>query len=242
VTSPTRGLLVVYAKCIRSADGPEWDAWEDDTHLPALCARGGPWAATRFELTARPAPGMPGIGFTHVTVHELDAIDLCTQAERALSADDTLRAAGRMHPAHVTVGADVYEAHGAHGSKPPPSEARRGHILAQVLCSDPAREAEWDAWYDDVHVPDMLSCGAFGAMSRWVRAPRAPHAANFLTLYDVATDTVGEAVTRSAAVLAEVVAAGRKHPAHAGALTVTLVPTGRHGAAGVRRADVGDAR
>ena len=98
-----------------------------------------------------------------------------------------------------------------------------------MLCNDPAREAEWDAWYDEQHVPDMLSCGAFSAMSRWERTPRARVGSNFLTLYDVATDTVDEAVQRSAVTLAEIVAAGRKHETHAGALTVTLQPAGRHG-------------
>jgi hypothetical protein len=110
-----------------------------------------------------------------------------------------------------------------------------GHILTHVLCNDPAREAEWDAWYDDQHVPDMLSCGAFGAMSRWERTPRARVGSNFLTLYDVATDTVDEAVQRSAATLAEIVGAGRKHETHAGGLTVTLRPVGRHGGGGFRR-------
>ena len=60
---------------------------------------------------------------------------------------------------------------------------------------------------------------------------------NFLTLYDVATDTVDEAVQRSAVTLAEIVAAGRKHETHAGALTVTLHPAGRHGGAGYRPGD-----
>jgi hypothetical protein len=111
----------------------------------------------------------------------------------------------------------------------------RGHILTNVLCNDPAREAEWDAWYDEQHVPDMLSCGAFGAMSRWLRTPRRRAGSNFLTLYDVSTETVEEAVQRSAATLAEIVAAGRKHETHAGALTVTLRPTGRYAGAGFRR-------
>ena len=104
-----------------------------------------------------------------------------------------------------------------------------------MLCNDPAREAEWDAWYDEQHVPDMLSCGAFGAMSRWRRTPRTRVGSNFLTLYDVSTETVDEAVERSAATLAEIVAAGRKHETHTGALTVTLRPTGRHAGAGFRR-------
>jgi hypothetical protein len=231
----TTGLLVLYAKCIRAPDEAAWSEWEDDVHVPALCDADGPWVATRFELTARPQPGMPGIGFTHVTIYELDDTDVAAQATRALDADDALRAAGRMHGAHAGIGADVFCAHGPFGVKREPSTELRGHILTNVLCNDPAREAEWDAWYDEQHVPDMLTCGAFSAMSRWERTPRSRIGANFLTLYDVATDTVEEAVQRSATTLAEIVAAGRKHETHAGALTVTLRPSGRHGAAGYRR-------
>jgi hypothetical protein len=225
----------MYAKCIRGPEEPHWDVWEDDVHIPALCAAGGPWVASRFELTARPEPGMPGIGFTHVTIYELDDADVGLQAARTLDADDALRAAGRAHTAHVTVGADVFTAHGPFGDKPEPSSALHGHILTHVLCNDPAREGEWDAWYDEQHVPDMLGCGAFGAMSRWQRTPRVRVGSNFLTLYDVATDTVDEAVQRSAVALAEIVVGGRKHETHTGGLTVTLRPAGRHGGGGYRR-------
>lgn len=225
----------MYAKCIRAPEEPVWYEWEDDVHVPALCTAGGPWVATRFELTTRPQPGMPALGFTHVTIYELDDADVAAQAACTLDADDALRAAGRMHAAHAAVGADVFTAHGRSGHKPEPSPALRGHILTNVLCNDPSREDEWDAWYDEQHVPDMLSCGAFGAMSRWQRTPRARVGSNFLTLYDVSTDTVDEAVERSAVRLAELVAAGRKHETHTGALTVTLRPTGRHGGEGFRR-------
>jgi hypothetical protein len=231
----TRGLLVVHAKCVRADAEPDWNAWEDDVHLPASCGPGGAWAATRFELTARPEAGRPGVGFTHVTVLELDEHDVGAQAARVLAVDDALRADGRFHPAHATIAAEAYVAHGPHGTKPAPSASRTGHILTHVLCTDPARVDEWDHWYDEVHVPDMLSCDAFSALSRWRRV--APNAVgpNHLTLYDVATPTVDEAVARSAATLAEVVAAGRKHECHTGALTVTVRPTGRHGGDGVRR-------
>lgn len=232
----TTGLLIEYAKCIRPVEEPDWDQWEDEIHLPARCVAGGPWVATRFELTARPQPGMPGIGFTHVTIYELDDTDIAAQAARTLAVEDALRTTGRMHGAHAAIGADVLTGHGVFGTKPEPSPALRGHILTNVLSNDPAREAEWDAWYDQIHVPDMLSCGAFGAISRWRRTPPVPVGSNFVTLYDVATDTVDEAVERSAATLAEIVAVGRKHETHTGALTVTLRPTGRYGGAGYRRA------
>lgn len=232
--SAARGLLVVHAKCVRAAEEPEWDAWADDVHLPGQCGPGGAWAATRFELVERPATGAPGLGFTHVTILELDDDDVGAQAARVLAVDDALRAEGRLHPAHATVAADVFVAHGPHGSKPAPSAARTGHILAHVLCTDPHRIAEWDAWYDDVHVPDMLACDAFSTLSRWRRLVPLPVGPNHLTLYDVTTPTVAEAVERSAATLAGIVAAGRKHEFHTGALTLTLRPTGRHGGDGLR--------
>jgi hypothetical protein len=74
-------------------------------------------------------------------------------------------------------------------------------------------------------------------MSRWQRLVPRRVGANHLTLYDVATDTVDEAVERAGATLAEIVAAGRKLDVHTGALTLTVRPTGRHGGAGVRRGD-----
>jgi hypothetical protein len=89
--------------------------------------------------------------------------------------------------------------------------------------NDPAREVEWDEWYDREHVPDMLASGAFTAATRWRREPRRSLGADFVTLYDVSLPSIDEAVARSAAVMPGIVAAGRKHPAHTGALTLTLV-------------------
>jgi hypothetical protein len=233
--APTPGLLLLHAKCVRLAEHAEWNTWEDDVHLPALCGTGGAWAVTRFELTTPPEAGRPGLGFTHVTVVELDEPDVRAQVARILAVDDELRAAGRMHPAHAAIAAEAFVAHGPYGSKPAPATTRTGHILAHVLCTDPRRVAEWDRWYDEMHVPDMLACGAFGAMSRWHRLDPVAVGPNHRTLYDVTTPTVDEAVARSAAALTAVVAAGRKHECHTGGLTLTLRPTGRHGGAGVRR-------
>lgn len=189
----------------------------------------GAWVATRFELTARPQPGMPGIGFSHVTIVELEGADVADAAARVIDAEERLLGVDReaVGPAsHVVIDASVFTAHGPHAAKPEPSAALRGHILAHVMCSDPAREAEWDAWYDEQHVPDMLACGAFGALTRWERTPRRRSGTNHLTLYDVACPTVEEAVERSAAAMPGIVAQGRKHPWHTGGLTLTLRPSG----------------
>ncbi len=142
-----------------------------------------------------------------------------------------------MHPAHATVAADVFVAHGQLRHKAAPSDGSHAGTSSPT-CSAPIRPARPSGTPGTTtqHVPDMLlvrrvrrRCRAGGG------CPQRRVGPNHLTLYDVATDTVDEAVQRSAATLAEVVAAGRKHPTHTGALTVTLRPTGRHGAAGYRR-------
>jgi hypothetical protein len=230
----TTGLLILFDKCVRTAEEASWNDWYDSEYLPDLGAEVGPWVSTRWELTERPRPGLPGIGFTHTTILELDSDAPTDQASAILDRVDAARQRGAIHSAHAAVGAEVFVAHGPWADKPEPSSALNGHILTQVLCTDPSREAEWDAWYDDMHVPDMLSCGAFSAMTRWRREPRPRVGSGFLTLYDVSAPTVADSVSRSAVTLAEIVAAGRKLDTHTGALTLTLQPAGRYGGAGYR--------
>ena len=145
---------------------------------------------------------------------------------------DELAEAGKLHPSHSLISVDVLCAHG--GEKSDPSPELRGHIMAYVMSNQPAREAEWDRWYDDVHLPDMMDSGAFLAGSRWKRREPGRHGANYMTLYDVAGRSVEEAVEQSASVMPGIAAAGRKLDCHVGAMTVTLCPSGRHGGAGLR--------
>ncbi len=231
------GLLIVATKCNQPPREEEWEAWYDDVHLPDLLdgwdGGDGPTVATRWALSRKPEPGMPGIGFSHVTIYEF-AGDPTAAARHLAARQSQLHTDGRVHPTHAVVDAAVFVAHGRWNAKPDPSDALRGHILAHVFPNDPDLEQEWDAWYDAQHLPDMMASGAFAAATRWQRAPRHTVGPNHLTLYDVALDSIDEAVARSAAVMPDLIAAGRKHRAHTGAMTLTLVPSGRHGGAGYR--------
>jgi hypothetical protein len=236
----TKGLLIVFCKCNAPAEAAAWSTWYDDTHLPDLLRGGdGPWVATRFELAEKPAPGMPGIGFSHVTLYEFEGDLLPRQVDAFTARDGDLRRAGRVHPNHSVIDAQLFRAHGRFSSKPEPSAALRGHILAFVMCNQPEREAEWDAWYDREHVPDMLASGAFAAASRWQCEPRRAHGPNHVTLYDVHHPSIQTAVDLSAGVMPGLTAAGRKHPCHTGAMALTLVGSGRHAGAGLRASESG---
>jgi len=215
----TRSLLILHEKCNKPSEEPDWVQWHLDTHEADLVAATGAAHVTFWQLAQKPQPGMPGLGFSHVTILEFDDEPTIDVAGVLAS----LREKRRVHPTHTVMDAQRFVAHGRYNDKPEPTSALRGHILAHVLANDPAREAEWDAWYDDQHVPDMMASDAFSAASRWQRDPRQPVGPNHITLYDVELDSIDTAVERSAAVMPGIVAAGRKHPAHTGSLALTLV-------------------
>lgn len=220
---PATGLYVVFSRCNDARRIPDWNRWMVDEHVPAMAEADGVRAGSHWALSVQPTPGMPSVGFSHVSLYEIASEDLGATASNLVAREGALREAGKLDPNHAVIEVDVLAAHGRWNAKPPPSPDLTGHIFAYVGCLDPRVEAEWDAWNDDVHMPDMLASDGFSGVSRWRRVDPSGRRAKWLTLYDVGPIGVDEAVKRSAAVMPGIVSAGRKHPAHVGALTVTLV-------------------
>jgi hypothetical protein len=229
--TPTRTIVVANSKCVDGSRRQEWEDWYDEVHLPDLLDRGDTAAvATRWSLVPEPERGLPGLGFSHVTIFEFRAPNgVATMQRQAVR----LRSEERIHPAHCITGVSVWQAHGSGDPKPEPSSQLRGHIMAEVMPASPGDEAAWDDWYDAEHLPDMMATGAFAAGTRWVREPRLAFGPNHLTLYDVGTE-LATAVDLSAAAMPGIVAAGRKFGGHTGVLTLTMEPAGRYGGLGYR--------
>lgn len=215
------GIALHFVRCNAPDKREGWDSWHRETYLPEIGQVESVRSASHWALTEQPEPGMPSVGFSHVTILELSG-EVDGAADRIRDAHRAIQAKGEMHPNHSVMNVDLLESHGRWGGKSAPAEGLSGHILAYVLCNDPLREAEWDAWNDDVHMPDMMASGAFEGVTRWRRRRQGEWGTQFLTLYDVGAIGVEEAVRRSAAVMPGIVQAGRKHDCHAGGLTLTL--------------------
>jgi hypothetical protein len=66
-------------------------------------------------------------------------------------------------------------------------------LFAFSDCVDPLREEEFNAWYDTMHVPDMLETPGMIRATRWVNAdPRQGQRRKYLALYELETDDVME--------------------------------------------------
>ena len=66
-------------------------------------------------------------------------------------------------------------------------------LFAFSDCKDPAREKEFNDWYSNMHVPDMLEVPGMIKASRWVSAePKEGQHRKYLALYELETDSVEE--------------------------------------------------
>ena len=215
--SQANGLVLVFSRPSDFVQEAEWSAWYTGTHLPAARAASGAAVATWWEHVERPHGASPPVGFTHMAVYELD--DLSAGAPGLL---DLLGTPGARHPADMIVGVEVLEPAGARWHRREHGDEVTGQVIAFVGPNDPAYEAEWNAWLDEMHVPDMVGSGAFVNATRWVRAQRARFGPNYLTIYDVALPDIDEAVALSGAAMAPARERGRLRPYHAGGLRAAL--------------------
>jgi hypothetical protein len=186
--------------------------------------------ATRWETIGRPAGFSEAIGFSHVAIYEFEDID--AGAPRLLELLDSGRE--NVHVAHTVIGVEVMKPVGAWNQRAEPHAGLNGQVIAFTGPNDPAKEDEWHAWYDQTHVPDMMASGAFVDTTRWVRTEPARFGLNYLTVYDVELEDVGQAVALSGAAMIPVIEQGRLMECHAGGLRMALRPAGRYRGSGYR--------
>lgn len=231
-TSRTDGIVIVFTRPSDFSQEAAWEDWYDDVHLPDSADASGAWVVTRWEVSDRPSGYSPAAGFTHVAIYEFDDVE--RGAPALLDLFEQRRASGDLHGAHTITALDVLVPTGAWKGRLEPRDACTGQVIAYVGPNDPTLTAEWSAWLDEVHVPDMMGSGAFVDASRWTRRDPARFGLNFLTIYDVELDDVAEAVTLSGRAMAPAHAEGRLMECHAGGIRGSLVQTGRYGGHGYR--------
>lgn len=57
-------------------------------------------------------------------------------------------------------------------------------------CSDPAREKEFNDWYDNIHLPNVLESPSVLRASRYETDSPADGRGKFLALYDIESDNI----------------------------------------------------
>ncbi len=110
-------------------------------------------------------------------------------------------------------------------------DASRTDAIAVVFTrpSDLHREADWDTWYDDVHVPDTAAGSGAWVVTRWEVADRPAGGSPAVGFTHVAIYEFEEGADGGERLLdlfEQRRAAGAMHPAHTISAADVLVPTG----------------
>ena len=159
-----RSLLYVLTNCNDPAQDAEFNDWYNRTHLPDIVNSGLFQNPMRFiKATDTPDAEDP----RYLATYESDSDDPGELLEEVMRLRKRLEEQGRLHPAsHLEYAGMLRRIDGGFWSR---SQGRKvaGVMVVSSNCSDPAREDEFNDWYSDIHLPDILSTGDFHADYRY---------------------------------------------------------------------------
>jgi hypothetical protein len=76
-------------------------------------------------------------------------------------------------------------------------------LVAQSNCTDPAREEEFNHWYNTVHVPDVLETPGILRGTRFKNdEPQEGHW-KYLAIYEVETEDIQQTISRFGEIITE---------------------------------------
>lgn len=159
-------VIVVYAD-IAAGSADAFRAWREEQQVPAL----------------RACPGVESVDWLESVEGQPQLLLLCALEDERAAEGAQLRAAldwGSWLRALRGWHRRTYRPISALGtplSPPPP------FLLTVRADVTPGTEAAFNAWYDEVHLPEVLECPGFVAATRWECADGQPR---FLALYQLA--------------------------------------------------------
>ena len=69
-------------------------------------------------------------------------------------------------------------------------------LVAESNCTDPAREEEFNHWYDTVHVPDVLETPGILRGTRFKNDDPPEGHGKYLAIYEVETEDIEQTISR----------------------------------------------
>lgn len=65
-------------------------------------------------------------------------------------------------------------------------------LITETNCADAAGEAQFNEWYNRVHIPDVLETPAIISATRYENIAPATGKGKFLTLYEIEADNIDD--------------------------------------------------
>ncbi|MDO8531229.1 MAG: hypothetical protein Q7T26_03530 [Dehalococcoidia bacterium] len=177
------------ANCTDPAREAEFNAWYDRTLIPTIMAVPGVRAAWRY-ASAHQRPGEP----KYVAMYDIDqdirqvVLNLRANRERVGREGKWIDCIDIPFTSTFRrIRTDVPAGQQAPAQSGP---AMMPHAILLVLsrCTDPAREAEFNQWYNDTHIPDILQAPGILSCFRYENTHRKEGEPDYMALYEFASD------------------------------------------------------
>ncbi|MFN3974454.1 MAG: hypothetical protein ACK4K2_04130 [Dehalococcoidia bacterium] len=176
------GIRFVTAICTDLAKEEDFNRWYDAVHLVDMVATGLVSHPTRYR-NADPASREA----KYLAIYEVEQDSLLEKIPQQVMERFMPQwvAQGRIHPALQVVARHMWRRIGPSFTTAKTGKAPiTGLFAVQSHCADPAREGDFNAWYNSIHVPDVLATGLFHTAYRFEAVLPQPGQDRYLALYE----------------------------------------------------------
>lgn len=162
-------IRIIRTNCADPAQEAGFNEWYDRVHVPEVLSSGMVASVIRYRNADSQDSG-PG----YVAIHELAWEDLDAVAREVARTRRRLTQNRGFHPALEIVMAESWKRTGPEfRARATGQTAVAGIFIIESRCTSAEREAEFNAWYDEMHIPDLLSIGLFSKAYRFVLVPQS---------------------------------------------------------------------
>lgn len=169
-----KGMHFVLTNCKSPAREEEFNRWYNLTHLSDITGTGAVGNARRYQALA------PGDA-KYLATYETDG-DPAEALRQVRANAERLRQRGRMNDDLVRVLSQTFRAVAfwRRGQGQPVT----GLLVVGSNCKAPERVKEFNDWYTNVHLPDILATGLFHTGYRYQNIDPQPGQFRYLALYE----------------------------------------------------------
>ncbi len=194
-------LLTVGTNCADPAHEKEFNAWYDSVNVPAHLQVTGFKRATRYEClrTADPRYSLVEGDPKYLALYEIETENIDATIREMNELDNLVEERGRITPFLVVQRVATYRQIAPAYEKPLAARIAEGGeaeqpkwlFVVQGICVDPQQEREFNHWYDNMHIADIMEARGFVRATRYelelVLCDDKPGSeqARFLAVYEI---------------------------------------------------------
>ncbi len=181
----SKSLLYVLTNCKDPSQDAQFNEWYNHTHLPDVLNSGLVRDPIRFvKATDSPDDQQP----RYLATYESDSDDPARLMDEVTKMAVRLDELGRVHSAiEVAFVGMLRRIKGGYWSRSCNRKVN-GVMAVFTNCSDPSREEEFNFWYNDIHLSDILSTGGFHTDYRYEDISPQTDRGKYLALYESEID------------------------------------------------------